>query len=115
MEEVTLILLVASIGYGGACLLVKKPSTAALSLAMVLGVLAFFAAVTDPALLASEDMALTLVALAPFAVAMYGLISLIAAWRRGRWPSAGRWTSSPTRSYSTRASRTRRSRRGWAT
>ncbi|MBP5204004.1 MAG: hypothetical protein J6Z16_05250, partial [Candidatus Methanomethylophilaceae archaeon] len=89
MEDLTLLMLIACVAYGGAVFLYRKADSRAYSLAMVLSVVAVGAVVTDPAFVGSPGPSLALGIVAPITV-MISSIGGMLLGRRARWRRASR-------------------------
>lgn len=86
MEELTILLLAASLAYGGGVFLYRKADGRAYSLALVLSVLAIAAVGTDPSFVESPGPSFVLGIVAPFAVMIYSIGGmLLGSGRRSRW------------------------------
>lgn len=76
MEELTLLLMAASIGLGAAGFMVRRPDSRLFSLASVVSVLAIASVSLDPSVERGSGMFLVAV-VAPLAVMIYSLSSMI--------------------------------------
>lgn len=80
MQELTIILFVASLAMGALAMSIRKPQTGTYVLSTVLSVLAIAAVLTDEAVMTSEGFDATLMIVAPFIMFVWSLVS----WLFGR-------------------------------
>lgn len=86
MEELTLILFVASLVSGGAVMLMRKLGAGAYLMSLTMSVLSLGAVVSDESLMASEGAEPTLAIIAPFIVFLYSLWGMLFGYKEGeRW------------------------------
>ena len=80
MQELTIILFVASLAMGALAMSIRKPQTGTYVLSTVLSVLAIAAVLTDEAVMTSEGFDATLMIVTPFIMFVWSLVS----WLFGR-------------------------------
>lgn len=90
MQEITLLLFVASLACGGAVMIPRKVSSGAWMLSTVMSVLAVAAVLTDESMVGSEGFDLTLMLIAPFVIFLWSILGML--FRRGadRWREGAR-------------------------